>query len=1100
LIYSLLLFSTGASGSNLVQKSKSSSGSYNPAMTGAFGGVVLDGNTYTHPSIAESWGGFANENFDIYPLTFAQGGKITFDAATANTCDVNFRFEFQPFPDVTPAYNTNAVTVSGSSSYNIDIPSQNSNTFSSFLLYLSCRDTEVTISNIVIHADLPPSPGQCLEIIHNEGNFVNEVSYMIKTLGGEVLREVTVTTFTEGLQAELCTSETELQLVMMDSFGDGWNGNEVVINGASNTLESGAEGQACIQDSGSPLNKNSRKLQELDVKSPKSHNMQVKRKLSTQSNMWINVVCTQCLEINHNEGSWASEVSYIIKTTNGEVLREVTTFTGGLQETLCTRESELKLFMMDSYGDGWNGNAVVINGASNTLGSGAEGQACIQDSGLPPPPPFELCKSSFTIQGSDPNAEACHDDGTAYYYLSWEGGCTLGQLMLSGMTDPVDASSYGFTDSLVYFGFDFAEVSTFTMINFVDPSSSTGFTENADIIPMTVTADCTGRSAVSKKSNVPSLNKNSRKLQELDVKSPKSHNMLVKRKLSTQSNMWINVDCPPCLEIIHNEGNFVNEVSYMIKTLGGEVLREVTTFTEGLQAELCTFETDLKLVMMDSYGDGWNGNAVVINGASNTLDSGAEGQACIQDSGSPLDDKNSRKLQELDVKSPKSHIMQVKRKLSTQSNLWINVVCIPCLEIIHNEGNFVGEVSYMIKTTNGEVLREVTTFTEGLQEILCTFETALELFMMDSYGDGWNGNAVVINGASNTLDSGSEGIACIQDSGSPLDDKNSRKLQELDVKSPKSHNMLVKRKLSIRGLNMWINVDCTPCLEINHNLGSSAGEVSYMIKTLGGEVLREVTTFTEGLQEDLCTYESELKVIMMDAYGDGWSGNMLIIGGVEITLESGSEGEVCIEADASDSGWSAAEFCRMLVYCSHISSAYEDNDCCDNYNNMFTEMMIPGILLTTPISCIGVMTEYQTQSCCADPDNTVFVIPESWGVPAPPSPPSPPSPPPLPPLPPPSSCLDTQFDCGDGQCIQAGYFCDGSTEFCNANWDADCANGADEGLDVCGYVDECPGSKDVKPLFTSKSKTSRKLQTKPSKKNARKLSVKQSTSTKVHRK
>ena len=58
------------------------------------------------------------------------------------------------------------------------------------------------------------------------------------------------------------------------------------------------------------------------------------------------------------------------------------------------------------------------------------------------------------------------------------------------------------------------------------------------------------------------------------------------------------------------------------------------------------------------------------------------------------------------------------------------------------------------------------------------------------------------------------------------------------------------------------------------------------------------------------------------------------------------------------------------------------------------------------------------------------------------------------------ACTDDQFDCGDGQCIPASYVCDGSTEFCNAGWGPDCANGADEGLDVCDYADECETAGD----------------------------------------
>ncbi|MDP6853426.1 MAG: T9SS type A sorting domain-containing protein, partial [Candidatus Marinimicrobia bacterium] len=55
------------------------------------------------------------------------------------------------------------------------------------------------------------------------------------------------------------------------------------------------------------------------------------------------------------------------------------------------------------------------------------------------------------------------------------------------------------------------------------------------------------------------------------------------------------------------------------------------------------------------------------------------------------------------------------------------------------------------------------------------------------------------------------------------------------------------------------------------------------------------------------------------------------------------------------------------------------------------------------------------------------------------------------------SCGDDQFDCyGDGtECIPASYYCDGSSEFCNAGWGPDCSNGADEGLETCGYADDC---------------------------------------------
>ena len=52
-----------------------------------------------------------------------------------------------PIPDVDPAYNTEAITVSGNvpTKYSIDIPSQGGNTFSSLILYLNTKDVVVSV-------------------------------------------------------------------------------------------------------------------------------------------------------------------------------------------------------------------------------------------------------------------------------------------------------------------------------------------------------------------------------------------------------------------------------------------------------------------------------------------------------------------------------------------------------------------------------------------------------------------------------------------------------------------------------------------------------------------------------------------------------------------------------------------------------------------------------------------------------------------------------------------------------------------------------------------------------------------------------------------
>ena len=98
--------------------------------SGAFGSAtVTDEGVYTWPSGAEAWGGFANNNSDLYPFSFPHGGRITFDASIpegGSPAGVRFVFENAPYPDVDPWFSTDTVTVVGSEDkpYSVQIPAQ----------------------------------------------------------------------------------------------------------------------------------------------------------------------------------------------------------------------------------------------------------------------------------------------------------------------------------------------------------------------------------------------------------------------------------------------------------------------------------------------------------------------------------------------------------------------------------------------------------------------------------------------------------------------------------------------------------------------------------------------------------------------------------------------------------------------------------------------------------------------------------------------------------------------------------------------------------------------------------------------------------------
>jgi hypothetical protein len=128
--------------------------SQNPTFTGVFDGTEVNetelGTTFMWPSSAKSYAGFANENENIYPLSFPNGGSITFTAATSGVdIDVRFRIEFDKWPDVNPNYDTPAVTISGTSptEYTVEIPAQGTNTYKSMLFYLMTNDQELIVSS-----------------------------------------------------------------------------------------------------------------------------------------------------------------------------------------------------------------------------------------------------------------------------------------------------------------------------------------------------------------------------------------------------------------------------------------------------------------------------------------------------------------------------------------------------------------------------------------------------------------------------------------------------------------------------------------------------------------------------------------------------------------------------------------------------------------------------------------------------------------------------------------------------------------------------------------------------------------------------------------
>ena len=123
----------------------------NIAFSGAFGGAIDENYTYYIPSGSESWAGFANEDGSIYPISFENGGKITFTASTdGSNVELYFKFEYNSYPDTEPSFFTNNLTINSQGQYSIEIPEQGTNTFSSFIMYITNFNETIEVTNVTL--------------------------------------------------------------------------------------------------------------------------------------------------------------------------------------------------------------------------------------------------------------------------------------------------------------------------------------------------------------------------------------------------------------------------------------------------------------------------------------------------------------------------------------------------------------------------------------------------------------------------------------------------------------------------------------------------------------------------------------------------------------------------------------------------------------------------------------------------------------------------------------------------------------------------------------------------------------------------------------
>lgn len=143
------------------------------------GNATTGEGPYVWPSNAEVWAGY-NAHDPNYPypgLLFKEPGWFLGVTLYTPGVPINFRFEFQAFPNVDPAFDTDNIIASTAGQTILYALPNSSNTYSSFLMYVRERDTPVELGPVMLY---PP------------GYVYDELSYSL-AFGGATYNETTMT-------------------------------------------------------------------------------------------------------------------------------------------------------------------------------------------------------------------------------------------------------------------------------------------------------------------------------------------------------------------------------------------------------------------------------------------------------------------------------------------------------------------------------------------------------------------------------------------------------------------------------------------------------------------------------------------------------------------------------------------------------------------------------------------------------------------------------------------------------------------------------------------------------------------------------------------
>ena len=120
--------------------------------TGAFEGATVDAANEIYTFTGQDWAGFANNNLDLYPLSFPEAAPSPLRHRQLHRRMFGSASKLIRIQMIEESYDTEYVLISSATAmeYTVEIPAQGDKTFNSFLMYVVERDSPVMVKDVVL--------------------------------------------------------------------------------------------------------------------------------------------------------------------------------------------------------------------------------------------------------------------------------------------------------------------------------------------------------------------------------------------------------------------------------------------------------------------------------------------------------------------------------------------------------------------------------------------------------------------------------------------------------------------------------------------------------------------------------------------------------------------------------------------------------------------------------------------------------------------------------------------------------------------------------------------------------------------------------------